>query len=173
MLLTGTWTRCLAPTIHFRKPAGSTTKCSAGRRRRHEGRIAVMLAALESDRGRRRALRLSLRNHPHSDEEVGSPGSAALMSPRRRAANARPHLRARALPDGTSWPAPGPGAAISPFVVRGPIRPCRAQSRRRPQRHRRSADLALRLERGKRPPAVDQSRPVDGGGPNNVSPSSR
>ncbi len=133
-----------------------------------KGGIAVMLAALKAvetsgvaDLGYEIIL--------NSDEEVGSPGSAALIAQAAQGKRAALTYEPAALPDGTLAGA-RPGSGNFAFVVRGRS----AHAGRNPEDGRNAivaaADLALRLERGKGSSLSVNPARVDGGGPNNVVP---
>ena len=133
-----------------------------------KGGIAVMLAALRAVEGVG-ADHIGYEVVINSDEEVGSPGSAALIA--RAAAGKRAALtyEPAALPDGTLAGA-RPGSGNFSFAVRGKA----AHAGRNPEDGRNAvvaaADLALRLDKGKGPRLSVNVAKVDGGGPNNVVP---
>ncbi|MBA3510881.1 hydrolase [Sphingomonas sp.] len=133
-----------------------------------KGGIAVMLAALKAIEAGD-AADLGYEIVLNSDEEVGSPGSAALIAEAARGKRAALTYEPAALPDGTLAGA-RPGSGNFSFVVRGRS----AHAGRNPEDGRNAivaaADLALRLERGKRPQLSVNPARVDGGGPNNVVP---
>jgi glutamate carboxypeptidase len=134
-----------------------------------KGGIAVMLAALKAIEARGAAPNLGYEVIINSDEEVGSPGSAALIAAAARGKRAALTYEPAALPDGTLAGA-RPGSGNFSFVVRGRS----AHAGRNPEDGRNAvvaaADLALRLERGKDPRLSVNPARVDGGGPNNVVP---
>jgi glutamate carboxypeptidase len=135
-----------------------------------KGGIAVMLAALKAvEAGGGGAAALGYEIIINSDEEVGSPGSAALIAEAARGKRAALTYEPAALPDGTLAGA-RPGSGNFSFVVRGRS----AHAGRNPEDGRNAivaaADLALRLERGKGPRLSVNPARVDGGGPNNVVP---
>ena len=106
----------------------------------------------------------------NSDEEVGSPGSAALIAEAARGKKAALTYEPSALPDGTLAGA-RPGSGNFSISIDGPQRPCRPQSRGRPQRRARrgrSGAAAGRGEAGRASASI--RRRIDGGGPNNVVP---
>jgi glutamate carboxypeptidase len=133
-----------------------------------KGGIAVMLAALKAVEASG-ARGLGYEIVINSDEEVGSPGSAALIAAAARGKRAALTYEPAALPDGTLAGA-RPGSGNFSFVVRGRS----AHAGRNPEDGRNAivaaADLALRLERGKYPGLSVNPARVDGGGPNNVVP---
>ncbi|MBA2467099.1 MAG: hydrolase [Sphingomonas sp.] len=134
-----------------------------------KGGIAVMLAALKSIEASGGAQSLGYEIVINSDEEVGSPGSAALIAQAARGKRAALTYEPSALPDGTLAGA-RPGSGNFSFIVRGRS----AHAGRNPEDGRNAivaaADLALRLERGKYPGLSVNPARVDGGGPNNVVP---
>ena len=134
-----------------------------------KGGIAVMLAALKAVEESPAAGRLGYEVVLNSDEEVGSPASAALLA--RAAAGKRAALtyEPAALPDGTLAGA-RPGSGNFALVVRGRS----AHAGRNPEDGRNAllaaADLALRLAAAKQPGlSVNPSR-IEGGSPSNVVP---
>ncbi|MFL6752361.1 MAG: hydrolase [Sphingomicrobium sp.] len=134
-----------------------------------KGGIAVMLAALKAVEQGPLADRFGYEVVINSDEEVGSPASAALLA--RAAAGKRAALtyEPAALPDGTLAGA-RPGSGNFAIVVRGRS----AHAGRNPEDGRNAllaaADLALRLHALKREGlAVNPSR-IEGGSPSNVVP---
>jgi glutamate carboxypeptidase len=133
-----------------------------------KGGIAVMLAALKAVEASG-AANLGYEIVINSDEEVGSPGSAALIATAARCKRAALTYEPSALPDGTLAGA-RPGSGNFSFTVRGRS----AHAGRNPEDGRNAivaaADLALRLERGKYPGLSINPARVDGGGPNNVVP---
>ena len=134
-----------------------------------KGGIAVMLAALKAVEAGAAAPNLGYEIIINSDEEVGSPGSAALIAEAARGKRGALTYEPAALPDGTLAGA-RPGSGNFAFIIRGRS----AHAGRNPEDGRNAivaaADLALRLERGKGTRlSVNPSR-VDGGGPTNVVP---
>src|SRR5688500_329530 len=133
-----------------------------------KGGIAVMLAALKAVEASGVA-DLGYEIILNSDEEVGSPGSAALIAQAARGKRAALTYEPAALPDGTLAGA-RPGSGNFAFVVRGRS----AHAGRNPEDGRNAivaaADLALRLQRGKGSSLSVNPARVDGGGPNNVVP---
>ncbi|MGI8610903.1 MAG: M20/M25/M40 family metallo-hydrolase, partial [Sphingomicrobium sp.] len=83
-----------------------------------KGGIAVMLAALKAVEEGGAALNLGYEIILNSDEEVGSPGSAALIADAARGKRAALTYEPAALPDGTLAGA-RPGSGNFSFVVRG------------------------------------------------------
>lgn len=134
-----------------------------------KGGIAVMLAALKAIEADGGAATVGYEIILNSDEEVGSPGSAALIANAARGKRAALTYEPAALPDGTLAGA-RPGSGNFSFVVRGRS----AHAGRNPEDGRNAivaaADLALRLEHGKDPRLSVNPARVDGGGPNNVVP---
>ena len=133
-----------------------------------KGGIAVMLAALKAVEASGVA-GLGYEIILNSDEEVGSPGSAALIAEAARGKRAALTYEPAALPDGTLAGA-RPGSGNFAFAVRGRS----AHAGRNPEDGRNAivaaADLALRLQRGKGSSLSVNPARVDGGGPNNVVP---
>jgi glutamate carboxypeptidase len=136
-----------------------------------KGGIAVMLAALTALEASPLAGRLGYEVVLNSDEEVGSPGSAALIAEAARGKRAALTYEPSALPDGTLAGA-RPGSGNFSFVIAGRS----AHAGRNPEDGRNAvvaaADLALRLAKGKGPRLSVNVAKVDGGGPNNVVPDS-
>ena len=133
-----------------------------------KGGIAVMLAALKAvEAGGVTCLGYEI--ILNSDEEVGSPGSAALIAQAARGKRAALTYEPAALPDGTLAGA-RPGSGNFAFAVRGRS----AHAGRNPEDGRNAivaaADLGLRLQRGKGSGLSVNPARVDGGGPNNVVP---
>jgi len=132
-----------------------------------KGGLAVMLAALKAVEQSPAADRLGYEVVINSDEEVGSPASAALLTQAAGGKRAALTYEPAALPDGTLAGA-RPGSGNFAFVVRGRS----AHAGRNPEEGRNAltaaADLALRLEALKRDGlSVNPSR-IEGGGPSNV-----
>jgi glutamate carboxypeptidase len=136
-----------------------------------KGGIAVMLAALEAVEASPLAGRLGYEVVINSDEEVGSPGSAALIAKAAQGKRAALTYEPAALPDGTLAGA-RPGSGTFSFVIAGRS----AHAGRNPEDGRNAvvaaADLALRLAKAKGPRLSVNVAKVDGGGPNNVVPDS-
>ena len=134
-----------------------------------KGGLAVMLAALKAIEASPAADRLGYEVVINSDEEVGSPASAALLARAAQGKRAALTYEPAALPDGTLAGA-RPGSGNFAFVVRGRS----AHAGRNPEDGRNAltaaADLALRLEALRRDGlSVNPSR-IEGGGPSNVVP---
>jgi glutamate carboxypeptidase len=133
-----------------------------------KGGIAIMLAALQAveEVG---VPQLGYEVVINSDEEVGSPGSAALIAQAARGKTAALTYEPSALPDGTLAGA-RPGSGNFSLVVEGRS----AHAGRNPDEGRNAllaaADLALRLADLKRPGLAVNPAKIDGGGPNNVVP---
>ena len=134
-----------------------------------KGGIAVMLAALNAYEASPDAGRLGYEVILNSDEEVGSPGSAALIAQAARGKRAALTYEPAALPDGTLAGA-RPGSGNFSFVIGGKS----AHAGRNPEDGRNAivaaADLALRLAKARGPNLSVNVAKVDGGGPNNVVP---
>jgi glutamate carboxypeptidase len=134
-----------------------------------KGGLATMLAALKAVEKSNSAERIGYEVVINSDEEVGSPASAALLQ--RAAAGKRAALtyEPAALPDGTLAGA-RPGSGNFSFVVRGRS----AHAGRNPEDGRNAivaaSELALRLAMSKTPGLSINPAKIDGGGPNNVVP---
>ena len=135
-----------------------------------KGGIAVMLAALKAIEASGET-NFGYEIVINSDEEVGSPGSAALMARAARGKRAALTYEPAALPDGTLAGA-RPGSGNFSFVVSGRS----AHAGRNPEDGRNAlvaaADLALRLAAGKGQGLGVNPARIDGGGPNNVVPDS-
>jgi glutamate carboxypeptidase len=134
-----------------------------------KGGIAVMLAALQAVEQSPAAERIGYEVVINSDEEVGSPASAALLAQAARGKRAALTYEPAALPDGTLAGA-RPGSGNFAIVVRGRS----AHAGRNPEDGRNAllaaADLALRLGQAKYPGlSINPSR-IDGGSPTNVVP---
>jgi glutamate carboxypeptidase len=134
-----------------------------------KGGIAVMLAALKAIEAGAAPANLGYEIIINSDEEVGSPGSSALIAAAARGKRAALTYEPAALPDGTLAGA-RPGSGNFSFVVHGRS----AHAGRNPEDGRNAliaaADLALRLEKSKQPGLNINPARIDGGGPNNVVP---
>ena len=134
-----------------------------------KGGLAVMLAALKAVEGRAGADRLGYEVVINSDEEVGSPASAALLEQAARGKRAALTYEPAALPDGTLAGA-RPGSGNFAFVVRGRS----AHAGRNPEDGRNAltaaAELALRLEALRRDGLTVNPSRIEGGGPSNVVP---
>jgi len=134
-----------------------------------KGGIAVMLAALKAVEASPLADRVGYEVVINSDEEVGSPGSAALIAQAAFGKSAALTYEPSALPDGTLAGA-RPGSGNFSLVVTGRS----AHAGRNPEEGRNAllaaADLALRLDRAKMPGLSVNPARIDGGGPTNVVP---
>ena len=134
-----------------------------------KGGLAVMLAALRAVEASPLAERIGYEVVINSDEEVGSPGSAALISEAARGKNAAFTYEPSALPDGTLAGA-RPGSGNFSLSVLGRS----AHAGRNPEQGRNAllaaADLALRLAAAKDTGLKINPARIDGGGPNNVVP---
>jgi glutamate carboxypeptidase len=134
-----------------------------------KGGIAVMLAALKAVERSRASDQFGYEVVINSDEEVGSPASAALLA--RAAAGKRAALtyEPAALPDGTLAGA-RPGSGNFTIVVRGRS----AHAGRNPEDGRNAllaaADLALQLDALKRDGLTVNPSRIEGGSPSNVVP---
>lgn len=133
-----------------------------------KGGIALMLAALKAVETTPGASRIGYQVLIDSDEEVGSPSSAALIAQVARG-KAAAFTYEPALPDGTLAGARG-GSGNFSIVVTGRS----AHAGRNPEEGRNAllaaADLALRLEAAIGPGLKVNPARIDGGGPNNVVP---
>lgn len=134
-----------------------------------KGGLAVMLAALKAFEGAPLAAKIGYEIVINSDEEVGSPGSAALISAAARGKRAAFTYEPAALPDGTLAGA-RPGSGNFSIVVRGRS----AHAGRNPEQGRNAlvaaADLAVRLAAARAPGLSINPAKIDGGSPNNVVP---
>ncbi|HEX6374784.1 MAG TPA: hydrolase [Allosphingosinicella sp.] len=134
-----------------------------------KGGLAVLLAALKAVEESALAARLGYEVVINSDEEVGSPGSAALIAAAARGKAAALTYEPSALPDGTLAGA-RPGSGNFSLVVAGRS----AHAGRNPEEGRNAllaaADLALRLAEAKGDGLSVNPAKIDGGGPNNVVP---
>src|SRR6476646_3239829 len=134
-----------------------------------KGGPSVMLAALKAVEASPAADRLGYEVVINSDEEVGSPASAALLAQAAQGKRAALTYEPAALPDGTLAGA-RPGSGNFSFVVRGRS----AHAGRNPEEGRNAltaaADLALRLEALKRDGLTVNPSRIEGGGPSNVVP---
>jgi glutamate carboxypeptidase len=133
-----------------------------------KGGLAIMLAALNAFEQSPLARRLGYEVVINSDEELGSPSSAALIA---RAAQGKlaAFTYEPALPDGTLAGARA-GSGNFSILVTGKS----AHAGRNPQEGRNAivaaADLAVRLKRGSGRGFSCNPARIDGGGPNNVVP---
>ena len=134
-----------------------------------KGGLAVMLAALKAVEQSAAARHLGYEVVIDSDEEVGSPSSAALIAQAADGKRAALTYEPAALPDGTLAGA-RPGSGNFSFVVRGKS----AHAGRNPEDGRNAvvaaSELALRLAMSKTPGLSINPAKIDGGGPNNVVP---
>ena len=134
-----------------------------------KGGIAVMLAALKAVEASEAAASFGYEVVINSDEEVGSPGSAALLAEAAQGKTAALTYEPAALPDGTLAGA-RPGSGNFSFVVRGRS----AHAGRNPEDGRNAvvaaAELALRLSMSKTPGLSINPSKIEGGSPNNVVP---
>jgi glutamate carboxypeptidase len=134
-----------------------------------KGGIAVMLAALSAVESAPGAERIGYEIVLNSDEEVGSPGSAALIAEAARGKLAAFTYEPSALPDGTLAGA-RPGSGNFSLFVQGRA----AHAGRNPEEGRNAlvaaADLALRLAAARASGLKVNPARIDGGGPNNVVP---
>jgi glutamate carboxypeptidase len=134
-----------------------------------KGGISVMLAALRAVEASPLAGRIGYEIVLNSDEEVGSPGSAALIAQAARGKRAALTYEPSALPDGTLAGA-RPGSGNFSLFVSGRS----AHAGRNPEEGRNAlvaaADLALRLAKARDPALKINPARIDGGGPNNVVP---
>jgi glutamate carboxypeptidase len=134
-----------------------------------KGGLAVLLAALKAVEASPLAASLGYEAVINSDEEVGSPGSAALIAAAARGKKAALTYEPSALPDGTLAGA-RPGSGNFSLVVRGRS----AHAGRNPEEGRNAvlaaAELALLLAEAKREGLSVNPARIDGGGPNNVVP---
>ena len=134
-----------------------------------KGGIAVMLAALKAVEASHSAAQFGYEVVINSDEEVGSPASAALLAQAARGKRAALTYEPAALPDGTLAGA-RPGSGNFSFTIRGRS----AHAGRNPEDGRNAllaaADLALRLKALVRPGLSVNPAKIDGGSPNNVVP---
>jgi glutamate carboxypeptidase len=134
-----------------------------------KGGIAVMLAALKGVEKSSAAERIGYEVVINSDEEVGSPASAPLLTLAAAGKRAALTYEPAALPDGTLAGA-RPGSGNFSFVVRGKS----AHAGRNPEDGRNAivaaSELALRLAMSKTPGLSVNPAKIDGGSPNNVVP---
>lgn len=134
-----------------------------------KGGIAVMLAALGALEASPLAGRIGYDVVINSDEEIGSPGSAALIAASARGKLAALTYEPSALPDGTLAGA-RPGSGNFSIIITGRS----AHAGRNPEDGRNAivaaSDLALRLSRARRAGLSINPAKIDGGGPNNMVP---
>ncbi|AHE54752.1 hydrolase [Sphingomonas sanxanigenens] len=133
-----------------------------------KGGLAIMLAALKAIETAPGMARFGYDVVINSDEEVGSPGSAALLA-RLAKGKVAALTYEPAMPDGTLAGARS-GSGNYSFIVKG----LSAHAGRNPDDGRNAvlaaADLALRLAAARTPTLSVNPAKVDGGGPNNVVP---
>jgi glutamate carboxypeptidase len=134
-----------------------------------KGGLAVLLAALKAVERSPLAGSLGYEVVINSDEEVGSPGSSALIAAAARGKKAALTYEPSALPDGTLAGA-RPGSGNFSLIVRGRS----AHAGRNPEDGRNAvlaaAELALILAEAKGEGLSVNPARIDGGGPNNVVP---
>lgn len=134
-----------------------------------KGGLAVLLAALKAVEASPLATSLGYEVVVNSDEEVGSPGSAALIAQAARGKKAALTYEPSALPDGTLAGA-RPGSGNFSLIVTGRS----AHAGRNPEDGRNAllaaAELALRLAEAKGEGLTVNPAKIDGGGPSNVVP---
>jgi glutamate carboxypeptidase len=134
-----------------------------------KGGIAVMLAALKAAEISAAAPQFGYEVVINSDEEVGSPGSAALIAAAARGKKAALTYEPSALPDGT-LAGSRPGSGNFSIFIHGRS----AHAGRNPEDGRNAivaaADLALRLAKAKGPRLSVNPARIEGGSPNNVVP---
>ena len=134
-----------------------------------KGGLAVMLAALKAVEQSSLVSHIGYEVVIDSDEEVGSPSSAALLMQAARGKRAALTYEPAALPDGTLAGA-RPGSGNFSFVVHGKS----AHAGRNPEDGRNAilaaAELALRFEKLIRDGLTVNSSRIEGGGPSNVVP---
>jgi glutamate carboxypeptidase len=134
-----------------------------------KGGLAVMLAALKAVEQSPAAKSIGYEVVIDSDEEVGSPSSAALLTRAAKGKRAALTYEPSALPDGTLAGA-RPGSGNFSFVVRGRS----AHAGRNPEEGRNAivaaSELALRLDELKRAGLSVNPARIEGGSPNNVVP---
>ena len=134
-----------------------------------KGGIAVMLAALNAIESVPQGRSIGYEVVLNSDEEVGSLGSAELITSAAQGKRAALTYEPSALPDGT-FAGARPGSGNFSFIVSGKS----AHAGRNPHDGRNAvvaaADLALRLKEGVRDGLSINPAKIDGGGPNNVVP---
>lgn len=133
-----------------------------------KGGLALMLAALKTIEATPLAVRIGYEVVINSDEEVGSPSSARLLT-RAARGKAAAFTYEPALPDGTLAGARG-GSGNFSIIVTGRS----AHAGRNPEDGRNAivaaADLALRLKGIGGPGLSVNPARIDGGGPNNIVP---
>jgi glutamate carboxypeptidase len=134
-----------------------------------KGGLAVMLAALKALESSPAADRVGYELVINSDEEVGSPGSSALIAAAARGKLAAFTYEPAIAPDGT-LAAARPGSGNFAILVQGRG----AHAGRNPEEGRNAilaaADVALRLADAAGPELGVNPARIDGGAPNNVVP---
>ena len=134
-----------------------------------KGGIAVLLAALKAVEASQDATQIGYEVVINSDEEVGSPGSAALIAEAARGKRAALTYEPAALPDGTLAGA-RPGSGNFSILIEGRS----AHAGRNPEDGRNAivaaADLTLRLAQAKSAGLSVNPARIEGGSPNNVVP---
>jgi len=134
-----------------------------------KGGIAVMLAALKAVEAAPEARAFGYEVVINSDEEVGSPGSAALIAEAAQGKRAAFTYEPAALPDGTLAGA-RPGSGNFSIFIKGKS----AHAGRNPEDGRNAvvaaADLTLRLAKARGPRLSVNPAKIEGGSPNNVVP---
>lgn len=134
-----------------------------------KGGLAVLLAALKAVEESPFSATFGYEVVINSDEEVGSPGSAALIAEAARGKTAALTYEPSALPDGTLAGA-RPGSGNFSLIVQGKS----AHAGRNPEEGRNAvlaaAELALRLAEAKAEGLSVNPARIDGGSPNNVVP---
>jgi glutamate carboxypeptidase len=134
-----------------------------------KGGLAVLLAALKAVEESPLSATFGYEVVINSDEEVGSPGSAALIVEAARGKKAALTYEPSALPDGTLAGA-RPGSGNFSLIVKGRS----AHAGRNPEEGRNAllaaAELALLLAGAKGEGLSVNPARIDGGGPNNVVP---
>jgi len=134
-----------------------------------KGGLAVMLAALRAVEAAGCPAHFGYDVLINSDEEVGSPSSAALIAELARGKHCALTYEPAALPDGTLAGARG-GSGNFSIIVTGKS----AHAGRNPDDGRNAlvaaADLTIRLKALHRPGLSINPARIDGGGPNNVIP---
>jgi glutamate carboxypeptidase len=134
-----------------------------------KGGLAAMLAALKAVEASPNAGTIGYELVINSDEEVGSPGSAALIAAAARGKRAAFTYEPAIAPDGT-LAAARPGSGNFAILVQGRS----AHAGRNPEEGRNAivaaADLALRLADAAGPDLAVNPARIEGGSPNNVVP---
>jgi len=134
-----------------------------------KGGLAILLAALKAVEESPVSASFGYEVVVNSDEELGSPGSAALIAEAARGKKAALTYEPSALPDGTLAGA-RPGSGNFSLIVQGRS----AHAGRNPEEGRNAllaaAELALLLAEAKGEGLSVNPAKIDGGGPNNVVP---